>query len=735
MSSRSDDQADSQQRMQHILHRSIVWIFVASLTLVFTMVLAFDFVRGPQVSITLDEPAPEDIGAPQSINYVSDVLTERERQQAASAVTDQFTPLDLSIARARKNLVQSVFGYIEVVRSDGFANSETKLENLAAIEGLTIETQVAEDLLDMSNTEFAAAKENILQIVESTMRQGVIDDQLSEARRRAAQGAAFDLTPAQERVVTTIAPQFIVPNIFLDTESTNTLKFEAMENVEPISQNVTEGQRILRVGDTVDEVALEMLDQLGLLQESLDWRSVASALLAALLAVTVIALYWNEFFGTRKDTARSLAIIGVLMALFLLSAKLLSSNRGEFAYLYPSAALSIIIAVIFEVRLSILVTFVQAGLVGYIAQGSLEMASYSAVGGLLAVLTLRDAQRINALFRAGLVAAVGYVTVILIFTLPEGIQAAELLTLVIFGIVNGAILSSGLSLAGIFIIGSIFRIVTPLQLQELSRLDHPLLQELLRRAPGTYHHSIMVANLAEQAAEKVKANSPLVRVGAFYHDVGKMNRPPFFIENQNGGNPHDNLDPYSSARIIMCHVTDGLELARRYSLPNRIRDFIGEHHGDRVMKSFYHKAMELAVADEEVDIARFRYPGPKPRSRETGIVQLADSVEATSSALRPSTEENIEKLVRKIIDEHLEEGQLDESGLSLADVKLIRESFIETLQGRFHVRIRYPGNEELIASIPTEAVVVEGDLLIPAQSENEADPPSSQEEMDAPIPG
>jgi putative nucleotidyltransferase with HDIG domain len=373
-------------------------------------------------------------------------------------------------------------------------------------------------------------------------------------------------------------------------------------------------------------------------------------------------------------------------------------------------------------------------LVGYIAQGSLEMATYAAAGGILAVLTLHDAQRINALFRAGLVGAVGYVTVILIFNLPEGIQATELLTLIVFGIVNGAILSSGLSLAGIFIIGSIFRIVTPLQLQELSRLDHALLQELLRRAPGTYHHSIMVANLAEQAAEKVKANSPLVRVGAFYHDVGKMNRPPFFIENQNGGNPHDNLDPYSSARIIICHVTDGLELARRYRLPNRIRDFIGEHHGDRVLKSFYLKALETATDDEEVDIARFRYQGPKPRSRETGIVQLADSVEATSSALRPRSEEDIEKLVRTIVDEHLDEGQLDESGLSLADIKLIRESFIETLQGRFHVRIRYPGNEELINSIPAEPLG-EGDMLAPSAPTTEAGPSASQEELDAPIPG
>jgi hypothetical protein len=184
----------------------------------------------------------------------------------------------------------------------------------------------------------------------------------------------------------------------------------------------------------------------------------------------------------------------------------------------------------------------------------------------------------------------------------------------------------------------------------------------------------------------------------------------------------------------MCHVTDGLELARRYRLPNRIRDFIGEHHGDRVLKSFYHKAMETATDDEEVDIARFRYPGPRPRSRETGIVQLADSVEATSSALRPRTEKDIEKLVRTIIDEHLEEGQLDESGLSLADIKLIRESFIETLQGRFHVRIRYPGNEELIASLPAESAV-EADLPSPAPPTVETGQTTSQEELDAPLPG
>jgi cyclic-di-AMP phosphodiesterase PgpH len=288
----------------------------------------------------------------------------------------------------------------------------------------------------------------------------------------------------------------------------------------------------------------------------------------------------------------------------------------------------------------------------------------------------------------------------LLFRLPDNPELPELLTLFLFGALNGAILTAGFSVAGIFVIGSIFQVITVIQLQELSRLDHPLLQELLRRAPGTYHHSIMVANLAEQAAEKVKANSTLVRVGAFYHDIGKMNRPPFFGENQNGGNPHDHLDPYVSARIIISHVSDGLELARRYRLPNRIHDFIAEHHGNRVVKVFYMRAQEMAAEDEVVDVSRFKHKGPRPRSRETGIVQLADSIEATSTALRPSTEEEIEKLVTRIVDEHLKEGQLDNSGLTLGDIKTAKESFIKTLKGRFHVRVQYPGDEEFVIQSP-----------------------------------
>jgi hypothetical protein len=694
MNAQPDIQLNS--RWQNIVQQSQLWLFVIVVTLGIAVILSFNLVRGPQVSVTRGEPAPQDVVAPQTEIYISNVLTERARQAAVAGVSDQYTTIDLGIGREQNNFALSVFSFVEVVRADPSTTADAKQGYLQSIVDLTVDTQVANDFLSLTPNEFTAVRDNVSQIIQDTMREGVIEEQLSEARRKASLGANFNLTSTQERIVTTLAPQFIVPNIFFNAEATAEVQAEARESVEPISQNITQGQLIIRVGDIIDEEDIEKLQHLGLLQQTTNWQIVVSSLLIAFLSVATLTLYWQHFTSRQYRSARHLGILAVLLLLFVLSAKLLVPGRTPYAYLFPAAALSLITAAIFEIRLSLLVTVVLAFLVGYIAQDSLEMAFYSAAGGILAVLSLKDTQRLNSLFRAGLLVAVVNVAVILLFRLPDDPQLSELMTLFLFGGLNGAILSAGFSLAGIFVIGSVFQVITMLQLQELSRLDHPLLQELLRRAPGTYHHSIMVANLAEQAAEKVRANSTLVRVGAFYHDIGKMNRPPFFGENQNGGNPHDHLDPYVSARIIISHVSDGLELARRYRLLNRIHDFIAEHHGNRVVKVFYLRAQEMANENEVVDMSRFKHKGPRPRSRETGIVQLADSIEATSTALRPSTEEEIEKLVTRIVEEHLKEGQLDNSGLTLGDIKTVKESFIKTLKGRFHVRVQYPGNEEFV---------------------------------------
>jgi hypothetical protein len=435
---------------------------------------------------------------------------------------------------------------------------------------------------------------------------------------------------------------------------------------------------------------------LGLLEKRIEWKGIFSTFLASLLGSVLISLYWQQSRNELAKNGRYMAALTSLILLFAFTARMLPSGPNYMLYWYPMAALSMLVAVIFDMNLAILVTAVMAGLLGFaVANQSLEMALYFAAGGLLSVLTLRDDQRINAFFRAGVVAAVGYMIVILMFRIPQDITPFEVAQLPLFGLANG-VLSAALTLVGFFVMGSLFSVTTTLQLQELSRLDHPLLQELLRRAPGTYHHSIMVANLAEQAADRIKANSTLVRVGAFYHDIGKMNHPEYFTENQEGINPHDGLDPYESARIIIAHVPDGLALAKDYKLPDRIRDFIAEHHGQRLVWGFYRKALTLVDEDESrVDTEKFRHSGPRPRCRESGIVMVADAVEATSTALRPNTSKAIEKLVNKIVDDDVMQGQLNNSGLTLKEIQLIRESFIETLKGRFHVRVRYPGNEQI----------------------------------------
>jgi putative nucleotidyltransferase with HDIG domain len=237
----------------------------------------------------------------------------------------------------------------------------------------------------------------------------------------------------------------------------------------------------------------------------------------------------------------------------------------------------------------------------------------------------------------------------------------------------------------------VLNITTSLQLLELGRPTHPLLNELLMKAPGTYHHSLMVGNMAEQAAQAVGANPLLARVGAYYHDIGKMLRPYFFAENQTDGlNPHDRLDPETSAQIITSHVKDGLQLAKKYGLPNEIQDFIPQHHGTAMSSYFYHQACVQNGGSPQTDETRFRYPGPRPRTREAAILMLADEAEAASRANRPRSVEDIEELVDSLIQTRVRDGQLDDSDLTLRDLQKVRKTLVSVLQGSYHPRIKYP---------------------------------------------
>jgi hypothetical protein len=253
---------------------------------------------------------------------------------------------------------------------------------------------------------------------------------------------------------------------------------------------------------------------------------------------------------------------------------------------------------------------------------------------------------------------------------------------------------------GALVLGGFFDVTTGVQLLELARPNHPLLQFILRQAPGTYQHSLQVANLAEQAAERLGANPMLTRVGALYHDCGKALYPENFIENQaDGDNIHDRLEPLESAQLIIQHVADGLALARRYRLPRRVAAFIAEHHGTMLTIYQYRRAVEAAGGDEAaVNEADYRYPGPRPQSVETALLLLADGCEAKMRADRPRTEEDVDRLVKQVIDQRLALGQLDDCPLTMQDLQAVRESFVATLKGAFHGRLQYP--EEKRAARP-----------------------------------
>ncbi len=434
------------------------------------------------------------------------------------------------------------------------------------------------------------------------------------------------------------------------------------------------------------------LQMWGLQRPALEWLSIAAYIA---LIMWVASLYLGRLGSHSLEQSRHLwLLLPLLLALVAGAALSLTSANPVLPYLFPVPAFSIVLAVAIDTPLSILATVLAGLAMGYTDNASLALTTYVIIGGLVGVLSLKWAERKYRLLWSGIYVALSNVIVMLIFSLSGGTSdTLELAQFLVAGIANG-ILSAGLASIGFYTADVLLGHTSSLQLLELAQPSQPVLRELLQRAPGTYHHSLMVSSLAEQAAEQVGADALLVRVGGLYHDVGKMLQPEFFIENQqSGSNGHDQLDPRNSAQIIVGHVKKGLDLARKYGLPREVRAFIAEHHGTTLVRFFYHQALEQAGDPAQVDEADFRYPGPRPRSKETALVMLADSCEATVRAENPASVEEMVKIVEGIITEKANSGELDESGLTVHELNVIRDTFARMFQGVLHRRVKYPKEE------------------------------------------
>jgi putative nucleotidyltransferase with HDIG domain len=427
----------------------------------------------------------------------------------------------------------------------------------------------------------------------------------------------------------------------------------------------------------------------------LEWLGIVAYIA---LIVWVASLYL-ERLGSRSleqsEQPHHLWLLPPLLLLLVVGAALsLTSTNSVLPYLFPVPAFSIALAVAIDTPLSVLVTVLAGLAMGYTDNASLALTTYVVIGGLVGALSLKWAERKYRLLWSGIYVALSNVVVVLIFRLSGGeSDSLELAQLLVVGIANG-ILSAGLASIGFFATNVLLGHTSSLQLLQLAQPSQPVLRELLQHAPGTYHHSLMVSSLAEQAAEQVGADALLVRVGGLYHDMGKMLQPEYFIENQQvGNNGHDQLDPRSSAQIIIGHVKKGLDLARKYGLPREVHAFIAEHHGTTLVQFFYHQAMEQAGDPAQVDEADFRYPGPRPRSKETALVMLADSCEAAVRAENPASVEEMVKIVEGIITDKANSGELDESGLTVHELNVIRDTFARMFQGVLHHRVKYPKEE------------------------------------------
>jgi putative nucleotidyltransferase with HDIG domain len=668
-----------------------ILLFCVLLAIALSFVLTFQFLPR-QLTLEVGDVSPRDIRAPARITYVSDVETEAARRQAQLAVPDvyDYDPTETTIAREQINHAKRIFDYVAAVRHDEYSTPEQKTEMVSAIPDLDLSPMSLADTVSLDDELWDEVSTRSLEILGQVMDQEIRPDQLATIKD---QLHVFepDLTEQQAALVEQWVAHFVVPNSFPDPQATEEAKVRAREAVEPVYITLEEGQTIVREGEVTSDVAWEALVKLHLLQPRVQWSDIAARILFTSLLVFILALYLTVLHADFWANWRDIFLLGLLMTLSILVAKLMIPGHVVLGYLAPVAAASMLLTTLVDTEIAIVVTAVISLIIGLIAGGSLEFAVYSFAGGVAASLRLWRTERLNAFLWAGVYAALSNLGVVLVFRALE--QDHDLLgTLQIAGAsVGNAVLAMSLTLGGFFLFSNVLNITTSLQLLELGRPTHPLLRELLMKAPGTYHHSLMVANMAEQAAQAVGANPLLARVGAYYHDIGKMLRPYFFAENQtDGDNPHDRLDPETSAQIITSHVKDGLQLAKKYGLPKEIQDFIPQHHGTAMSSYFYHQARAQNGGSPEPDTTRFRYPGPRPGTREAAILMLADEAEAASRANRPRSVEEIEELVDSLIQNRMRDGQLDDSDLTLRDLQKVRDTLVSVLQGSYHPRIKYP---------------------------------------------
>ncbi|MGN7388532.1 HD family phosphohydrolase [Sporosarcina sp. SAFN-015] len=652
-----------------------------------------------------------------SLKTVEDtVKTEQEKKRIESEVTP-FYQFSEDIAKNRAAIAINLFDFIidekqqnvpdtgnpdkkVKTRSEQIKDIRDKFLKLEEEEpGLRLTDDAISSLLTRDVSVLRKMQNEISSIITEELSKPIRSGDLSTVRYEVERKLRLSeaIPPAELQTLITLGRSLVVETETINKELTDKRIEEEKNAVEPT--RILQGQVIVREGQFIDSEIYRQLELTGLLTNRSSTKPMAGLILYVVFVSSIVAMHFTTWREDNNKKKKSLLIVYSVFFILVIMMKLISLIDKEFdvqiAFLFPTALAPLLVKLLTNERLAFMLTIITASTAGIMLQEGfaaimqMEIALYILFSGLISIYVLGNNGRRSNILRTSLVVAASNILFIGFYLLmtQSTYELSELVFYLIAALASG-ILSGALTIGLMPFFESAFGLLSDMRLIELSNPNHPLLKKVLTETPGTYHHSVMVANLADAACESVGADGLLARVGSYYHDIGKTIRPGFFIENQHGTvNPHDELPPEKSRDIIIAHANDGADLLAKHKMPIEIINIARQHHGTSFLKFFFVKAKELGQDVVEDD---FRYPGPKPQTKEIAIISIADSVEAAVRSLKEPTPEKIAKLVKSIIASKLNDGQFDECDLSMKELKTIENVICETLNGIFHSRIEYP---------------------------------------------
>ncbi len=698
--------------------RDFLWAFLTSkVTAFFVFAIVLTAIISSQnfffQSIIENGISKKDVIAEKTLTVVDVKRTEQHKKEVAQKVDPVFTAaeddfirnnletLESSIIQIRKKEVEPAVKEEEL--SILFDISDSSRKSFVISFFLKTDEHTLRESFDKANLTLA----NILRTGISEK-----DFENNDIERIIMENLVSNISKRQITIVKALLGQILVPNLVIDEFATEIARKNAENSVKPYETTFQKGDKIVFEGEPVTQLKRDALRQAGYNVYELNWQGLL-AIFALVVVATFIYIFYMKYFAKPFLEPKYFAITAFLS--ILLSCVAVVMPTGFTPYILPIPAFVILLSIFITPRVAYVAMTVLLAVLAVGMQYSAQFVVTFLLLSLIAMVTvsqIRYSRRFD-LIKAGLiVSAAGLLILLSIYVLEKCLidVSNTLIMKDAFYIVINGIVSSMFVFWSVPVFEGMFNIITPYGLAELADHNQPLLKQLLRDAPGTYHHSLMVSNLCEAAAEAIGANPILARVGAFYHDIGKLQRPLFFIENQSYfgiDNPHKNHNPRVSKMLITAHPKDGVEFAKKAGLPPIINNFILQHHGEGLVSYFYNEAVKEEGA-ENVKEDQFRYPGPKPNMKETAILMLADAIESAVRSFKNPTSEDIDNIIDKIIVERLNDGQLSDSPLTLRDIKVIAATFSRILRGMQHERIKY---QELDEKLKNNKINIPGKLL------------------------